>query len=48
MPVSLVSNHRMHTGPLTFTADAPGTYHYLCPVPGHAQKGMTGPFTVSS
>lgn len=38
----------MHAGTLTFTASAPGTYHYLCPVPGHAQKGMTGLFTVSS
>ncbi len=36
----------MHTGSLTFTASRPGTYHYLCPVPGHAQKGMTGLFTV--
>lgn len=23
-----------------------GTGTYLCPVPGHAQKGMTGTFTV--
>ena len=38
----------MHTATLTFTATQPGTYHYLCPVPGHAQKGMTGTFTVSS
>ena len=38
----------MHVGTLTFTAAAPGTYHYLCPVPGHAQKGMTGTFTVSA
>jgi rusticyanin len=38
----------MHTGTLTFTASTPGTYHYLCPVPGHAQKGMTGLFTVSN
>jgi rusticyanin len=38
----------MHTGTLTFTAATPGTYHYLCPVPGHAQKGMTGTFTVTS
>jgi plastocyanin len=38
----------MHTATLTFTATTPGTYHYLCPVPGHAQKGMTGTFTVSS
>jgi rusticyanin len=36
----------MHEGTLTFTATTPGTYRYLCPVPGHAQKGMTGTFTV--
>ena len=38
----------IHAATLAFTATAPGTYHYLCPVPGHAQKGMTGTFTVSS
>jgi rusticyanin len=38
----------MHTATLTFTASTPGTYHYLCPVPGHAQKGMTGLFTVTN
>ena len=38
----------MHTATLTFTATTPGTYRYLCPVPGHAQDGMTGTFTVSS
>ena len=37
----------MHTGTITFTASSPGTYYYLCPVPGHAQKGMTGTFTVT-
>ena len=37
----------MHAGTLTFTASHPGTYRYLCPVPGHAQKGMAGTFTVS-
>jgi rusticyanin len=38
----------MHTATLNFTASTPGTYHYLCPVPGHAQEGMTGTFTVSN
>ena len=38
----------MHTATLIFTASTPGTYHYVCPVPGHAQQGMTGTFTVSS
>lgn len=37
----------MHAGTLTFTASTAGTYQYLCPVPGHAQKGMVGTFTVS-
>jgi len=37
----------MHAGTISFTAGTPGTYRYLCPVPGHAQKGMTGTFTVS-
>ena len=37
----------MHAATLTFTASTPGSYRYLCPVPGHAQKGMTGTFTVS-
>jgi len=36
----------MHAGTLTFTAATPGGYRYLCPVPGHAQKGMAGAFTV--
>jgi rusticyanin len=38
----------MHAATLSFTVGAPGTYRYLCPVPGHAQKGMTGTFTVSA
>ncbi len=36
----------MHAGTLTFTAATPGSYRYLCPVPGHAQEGMAGAFTV--
>ena len=28
-------------------AGTPGTYRYLCPVPGHAKKGMAGTITVS-
>ena len=38
----------MHAATLGFTATTAGSYQYLCPVPGHAQKGMTGTFTVSS
>jgi rusticyanin len=37
----------MHAATLAFTASRAGSYRYLCPVPGHAQKGMTGTFTVS-
>ena len=37
----------MHEGTLTFTASHAGTYQYLCPVPGHAQKGMVGTFVVT-
>ncbi len=38
----------MQEGTLAFTADRPGTYQYLCPVPGHAQEGMAGTFIVGS
>ena len=37
----------MHAATLSFTATTPRTYRYLCPVPGHAQEGMTGTFTVT-
>lgn len=36
----------MHAGTISFVASRPGAYRYLCPVPGHASKGMTGVFTV--
>jgi rusticyanin len=36
----------MHAGTLTFTAATAGSYRYLCPVPGHAQKGMAGAFII--
>ena len=36
----------MHTGTLSFTASTSGSYQYLCPVPGHAQKGMVGTLVV--
>jgi len=34
------------SGDVTFVAGAPGTYHYICTVPGHAQLGMNGNFIV--
>ena len=33
-------------GETTFTAGAPGTYYYICTVPGHALQGMKGSFVV--
>lgn len=32
---------------ISFTAATPGRYTYLCPVPGHAQRGMSGSFVVT-
>src|SRR5262249_44967372 len=32
----------------TFTIDAPGTYTFICTVPGHAAAGMRGTITVRS
>jgi len=37
----------MHAGTLRFTATTAGTYRYLCAVPDHAVKGMTGMFIVT-
>ena len=34
------------TATTSFTAGARGAYTYLCPVPTHAQQGMSGTFTV--
>jgi nitrite reductase (NO-forming) len=34
------------SGDVTFVAGAPGTYHYICTVPGHAALGMSGKFIV--
>jgi len=33
-------------GSVTFIAGAPGTYYYICTVPGHALQGMKGSFIV--
>jgi rusticyanin len=33
-------------GTFTFQAGPAGTYQYICPMPGHAQMGMHGPFIV--
>jgi nitrite reductase (NO-forming) len=34
------------SGDVTFVAGAPGTYHYICTVPGHAELGMDAKFIV--
>jgi nitrite reductase (NO-forming) len=34
------------SGSVTFLAGAPGTYYYICTVPGHALQGMKGSFIV--
>ena len=31
---------------ISFTVATAGTYHYVCPMPGHAQMGMNGTFIV--
>jgi rusticyanin len=31
---------------ISFTASSAGSYDYICPMPGHAQMGMHGSFTV--
>ena len=37
---------RGQTGEVTFVADSPGTYYYVCTVPGHAIQGMQGTLIV--
>jgi rusticyanin len=37
----------MRIGTISFSAATPGTYQYLCAVPGHAQKGRVGKFIVA-
>ena len=34
------------SGDVTFLAGAPGTYYYICTVPGHALQGMQGLFII--
>lgn len=37
----------MHAGTASFTAATAGSYRYICPVPGHALRGMVGTFVVT-
>lgn len=34
------------SGSVTFTPDTPGSYYYVCTLPGHAAAGMMGEFVV--
>jgi len=43
-----VTKSMYYIGTTTFTAPkAPGTYYYLCQMPGHAKAGMYGKFVVT-
>ena len=37
---------RGQSGEVRFVADTPGTYFYICTVPGHALQGMQGTLIV--
>ena len=55
-PVTVVFNAKIksadnpilkgQSGSVTFAADKPGHYYYICTVPGHALQGMKGDFIV--
>ncbi len=47
MPVSPPSGSNWYGRTLHFSAPPPGTYHYICPVPGHAASGMWGTLVVA-
>lgn len=46
MPVQRATAHRWPGRTSRFTAQHPGAYFYLCPVPGHAEKGMYGKLVI--
>ncbi len=46
MPVPAPQGGSWYEATTTFMAPTPGTYYYLCPVPGHAQAGMWGKLVV--
>jgi rusticyanin len=46
-PLGESSGAGMPSETISFTAATPGRYTYLCPVPGHAQRGMYGTFVVA-
>lgn len=47
-PLGESSGAGMPSETITFQASAAGRYTYLCPVPGHAQRGMYGAFIVAA
>lgn len=42
MPIRPETSQGQYHGSTRFTAATAGTYHYICPVPGHAAQGMAG------
>lgn len=47
-PIGESSGEGMPTETIAFRADTAGRYSYICPVPGHAQRGMHGVFVVAA
>lgn len=47
MPLGEPSSQGWPAETVSFVASTPGTYSYICPVPGHAQKGMHGRLIVA-
>lgn len=48
MPVPPPVGGSWYAATTTFRAPSPGTYYLICPVPGHAAKGMWAKFVVRS
>ncbi|MHB1927850.1 MAG: sulfocyanin-like copper-binding protein [Acidimicrobiales bacterium] len=46
MPVPPPKANLWYAATISFRAPSPGTYHIICPVPGHAQQGMWATFVV--
>jgi rusticyanin len=46
MPVPPPKGNLWYAATISFKAPSPGTYHIICPVPGHAQQGMWATFVV--
>lgn len=46
MPVPPPKGNLWYAATVSFKAPSPGTYHIICPVPGHAQQGMWATFVV--